>query len=193
MGGPGVHAAPQHLPAQAALRDHALDRLAHDPLGVALERWPRLSERMPPGYPGAASTSCPPPCAARRRAWRVDDDHVVADVDVRRPGRLVLAQQRGDLGRPRPSTAPSASMTCQARSMSLGLGLNVRTGKGPPVAATETIGSEPVASKCDGPRRGHLSTRSPPTARTTPSARSRCCSTRPSIPSSTWSCSRGAA
>ena len=44
----------------------------------------------------------------------VDDDHVVARVDERRIGRLVLAlqQSRRDVAM-RPSTWPSASMTCQ--------------------------------------------------------------------------------
>src|SRR5947208_1523157 len=50
----------------------------------------------------------------------------------------------------RPSTAPSASITCQARSMSLGLGLNVRTRNKRLLLqeAAQTIAVKPVA--CGG-------------------------------------------
>src|SRR5262245_50887083 len=102
MRGPGVHAQlPHHLPAEATLGEHALDRLPHDLLRVAGEQAPEAL-----GLDAAGVSRVPPvPLAlglarADVELGGVDDDHVITSVDVRRPGRLVLApQQRGDLGR----------------------------------------------------------------------------------------------
>ena len=63
-----------------------------------------------------------------RELRRVDDDHVVAGVDVRRPDRLVLAaQQRRDLGREAAEDRAFGVDHVPRRVMSAGLGVNVRT------------------------------------------------------------------
>src|SRR3982074_1300876 len=56
----------------------------------------------------------------------------------------------------RPSTAPSASITCQARSMSLGLGLKVRTRSKRLLLqeAAQTIAVKPVAGGGGGDEGG---------------------------------------
>src|SRR4029453_2945518 len=75
MGRPGVHAQlPQHLPAQAALRDHALDRPAHDLLRVALEEG---AEAL--GTDAARVPGVPPVHRALRLAW---PDVELGGVDV---------------------------------------------------------------------------------------------------------------
>src|SRR5262249_10888791 len=98
----GIHAQlPQHLPAEGTLGEHPLDRLPYDLLRVAREE---SLEAL--GLDAARVPGVPPVRLALGLAradiqlGRVDDDHVVAGVDVRRPYRLVLApQERRDLGR----------------------------------------------------------------------------------------------
>src|SRR5882757_4181788 len=89
------------LAAQTVARDHALDGLADDLLGPLLEQ---LAEC--PGANAARVSAVPPVAlvlellAGDHELLGVDDDDEVADVDVRRVGRLALAPQHvRNLGR----------------------------------------------------------------------------------------------
>src|SRR5919112_3385036 len=95
MVGPGVDLQlPQLLCAEPVVRQHALDRAADDLLRSALEQ---LAERLllePLGVPAVALVELRRLFRGRDRDLAcVQDDHVIAAVEVRRPGWLVLSTE----------------------------------------------------------------------------------------------------
>ena len=104
--GPDIDAQIGHLAAsQRSARDHALDRLLHDPLGVlAVENLARRPTLDTAGISGVSVIYLVASLAAGQlHLFRIDDDDIVALVHVRGEGGLVLAAQAvGDHARKTP-------------------------------------------------------------------------------------------
>src|SRR6188472_294653 len=102
MHGAGVDLQLRDLPAREAIAGkHALDRLAQHFGRPPLELLAQRSRPEPAGVAGMAVVQLLVELLTRHRdLLRVDDDHEVARVDVRRVDGLVLAPEGvGDLGR----------------------------------------------------------------------------------------------
>src|SRR5262245_60963703 len=86
------------LGAEAGVREHALDRPPDDLLGSALEQPPERLLLEALRVAAVADVGLRVVLGGGDRdLLRVEDDHVVATVEVRRPGRLVLAfEDTGD-------------------------------------------------------------------------------------------------
>src|SRR5258708_18003118 len=88
----------QLLRTQARVREHALDRSADDLLGPPLEQ---LAERLLLDPLGMSAVALVGLRLQLRRGYRdlagIEHDHMIAGVEVRGPGRLVLAgEDEGD-------------------------------------------------------------------------------------------------
>src|SRR5512146_1742869 len=98
----GVHLQlPQLRGAEAGMREHPLDRAADDLLGPALEKVAERLLLVALRMPAVADVLLGLELVAAHRDLRgVQDDHVVARVEVRRVGGLVLPlEDARDLGR----------------------------------------------------------------------------------------------
>src|SRR6185369_14231958 len=80
------------LGTEAGVRQHALDGAAHGLLGSALEEIPEALRLEALGEAAVAHVGLRLALVGAHGDLRgVEDDHVIAEVEVRRPGRLVLA------------------------------------------------------------------------------------------------------